>query len=55
MLGPHEYNGIAWYGDTVWTTYTGTDPNDIADPNDPQEDDPAVIWSTRIDWTWESP
>lgn len=46
QLDPHEYNGIAWYADTVWTTYTGTDPND------PQAND-SVVWSSRLDWIWE--
>ncbi len=40
---PHEYNGIAWYGNSVWTTYTGTWSQD-------QQTNKAVISSSRIDW-----
>ncbi len=42
-MNPHEYNGIAWYGDSVWTTYTGTWSQD-------QQTNKAVISSSRIDW-----
>jgi hypothetical protein len=42
-LDPHEYNGIAWCGNTVWTTYAGTWSGD-------QQTKKAVILSSRIDW-----
>lgn len=39
---PREYNGIAWYGDRIWTAYTGTWADD--------PDNKTLIWSSRIDW-----
>ena len=39
---PREYNGIAWYGDRIWTAYTGSWADD--------EDNKTVIWTSRIDW-----
>ena len=42
-VDPHEYNGIAWYDDSVWTTYAGTWQDD------PQGNQ-AVISASRIDW-----
>ena len=49
-MNPHEYNGIALYGDSIWTTYAGTWSGD-SDPNDPNTPvNPAVISSSRIDW-----
>ena len=47
-MNRREYNGITWYGDTVWTTYAGTWTGNY-DPNDPDLN-PAVIASNRIDW-----
>jgi hypothetical protein len=41
---PREYNGIAWYGDRIWTAYTGTRDDETPGTND------TLIWSTRIDW-----
>jgi hypothetical protein len=43
-LNPREYNGIAWYGDRIWTAYTGS-----REDNDPNNND-SLIWSSRIDW-----
>ena len=42
-VDPHEYNGIAYYEDTVWATYAGTWKDD------PQNNE-AVISSNRMDW-----
>ena len=39
---PREYNGIAWYGDRIWTAYTGTWADDPANK--------TLIWSSRVDW-----
>ncbi|MEP0847805.1 MAG: hypothetical protein HRF50_13420 [Phycisphaerae bacterium] len=44
-VDPHEYNGIAWLGDDVVCTYTGTDPNAQTDPYK------SVISSSRVVWT----
>ena len=41
-MNPREYNGIAWYGDRIWTAYTGMWADD--------PDNKTVIWSSRIDW-----
>jgi hypothetical protein len=43
-VDPHEYNGIAWYGNTVWTAYAGTLQ---ADPFNE-----AVISFNRVIWIW---
>ncbi len=42
---PGDYNGIAGYGDTVWTSFTGTSGDELE--GDP-ESNPSVIWSCRI-------
>jgi len=42
---PGDYNGIAAYGDTVWTSFTGTSADEL--DGDPQSN-PSVIWSCRI-------
>jgi hypothetical protein len=42
-VDPHEYNGITWYGDSLWTTYAGTWSGD-------QQTNKAVILSSRVDW-----
>jgi hypothetical protein len=42
--GPREYIGIAYdpYRDWIWTSYTGTDPNELDTWKD-------VIYSNRVD------
>lgn len=42
-----EYIGIDWFGDDVFTAFTGSVPYD---PNDPPTNHPGVIWSSRIRW-----
>ncbi|MBU0618458.1 MAG: hypothetical protein KKI02_12140, partial [Planctomycetes bacterium] len=37
---PREYNGIAWYGDRIWTAYTGMWADD--------PDNKTVIWSSGL-------
>ena len=43
-MDPHEYNGVVWYENSVWTTFTGT--------NDPagSDNNHAVVFSSRIHW-----
>ncbi len=42
---PGDYNGIAAYGGTVWTAFTGTSLDEL--DGDPQSN-PSVIWACRI-------
>ena len=42
-IDPHEYNGIASDGDTVWATYAGTWKDD-------SQNNKAVISANRMDW-----
>lgn len=40
-----DYIGICWYGDTVWTAYSGTWTGDYGPPNPNNE---SMLWSSQI-------